>query len=290
MDISKYVFSGSRKYERDTIDSGDTSGVAGKKQAKALLAKNIEKIAELQNRLYAQSSQSLLIVIQAMDAAGKDGLISHVFTGVNPQGISVTNFRQPSSTELAHDFLWRVHPHVPAKGQIAIFNRSHYEDVLAARVLHTPEAQNLPPRVMKDFWKNRYRQICDFERMLFENGTSILKLYLHLSRQEQNARFLARLEEPSKNYKFSQGDLDTSRDWDRYMKAFRVCINETSAPHAPWYVLPADHKWYTRYLASEIVRKTLRRMRPEYPKLGEEERQKVEEYRIMLSGNAEADK
>lgn len=282
MDTSKYLFDGERNYKTGKIDPADKPGGKDKAWGAARLAQNRQKISALQNALYAEARQSLLVVIQAMDAAGKDGTIQHVFTGVNPQGIAVTSFKQPSGEELAHDYLWRVHKAAPRRGMIGVFNRSHYEDVLISRVLNLPAAQNLTKREKKDTWNRRYRQIRDFERHLYENGTTVLKFYLHLSRDEQNRRFLARLDEADKNWKFSKADLKTSEHWKQYMGAFEQAINETAAPHAPWYVVPADHKWYTRLVVSQVVLDALEKMAPAYPEIGKDQKAEIEECRALL--------
>lgn len=266
MDYKHYRFDGDQKYRPGLVAPDDKSALDDRKAGEALLLKNREAISDLQDALYAEGEQSLLVILQAMDAAGKDGAIRHIFTGVNPQGVSVASFKQPSALDLSRDFLWRVHQRVPQRGFIGIFNRSHYEDVLIGKVLDLPKAQSLPQRARKDVWDKRYRQIRDFERMLYENGATILKFYLHISRQEQTERFLARAEDETKNWKFSQGDLITSERWDDYMRAYADAINETSAPHAPWYVIPADRKWYTRAVVSQVVLDALKGMDPQYPK------------------------
>lgn len=282
MNTAIYRFDGEKPYKTGTVAPGDTRLMDDKDRAKKRLYKNRQAIAALQTALYAEGEQSLLVILQAMDAAGKDGTIRHVFTGVNPQGVQVTGFKQPSGAELARDFLWRVHQAVPPRGYIGIFNRSHYEDVLAGRVLDLPTREAMPAYAREDIWKRRYRQISDFERMLHENGTTVVKLYLNLSRQEQTRRFLARAKDPAKRWKFSQGDLDTSGQWDAYMDAYEQAINGTAAAHAPWYVLPADHKWYTRMVVSEIVLEALRKMAPRYPKASAEQLDEIAAFRASM--------
>jgi PPK2 family polyphosphate:nucleotide phosphotransferase len=215
------------------------------------------KLIDLQTRLYAESKQRLLVVLQAMDTGGKDGLIRKVFSGVNPMGVKVARFERPSAQELAHDYLWRVHPHVPANGEIMIFNRSHYEDVLVVRV------NSLVPKAR---WKKRYAHIRDFERMLADEGTRIVKIYLHIDRDEQARRLQSRLDEPSKNWKFDAHDLEQRKRWDDYMLAFKDAILETDRKYAPWYVIPANQKWYRDYAAMNILVQTLQDMNPKYPK------------------------
>lgn len=279
MNTNRYRFDGDKAYRPEDIGTADKSLLKDKAEGRQRLERNRAEIADLQNTLYAEGTQSLLIIFQAMDAAGKDGTIRHVFTGVNPQGVSVSSFKQPSSTDMAHDYLWRIHAQTPARGMIGIFNRSHYEDVLVGRVLDLPKTQALPAYARKDIWEKRYRQIRDFERMLHENGTTVIKFYLHLSQKEQHERFLARADDPAKRWKFSTGDLETSARWDDYMKAYEHAINETAKPHAPWYVIPADRKWYARAVVSEIVLGTLRDMNPTMPVPTEAQLRDMEAYR-----------
>jgi len=228
----------------------------GKKQGKTALTEMSKRLAELQRRLWAESKQSLLIILQATDTGGKDGTIRHVFRGVNPQGVHVRNFRVPSEWELAHDYLWRVHQHVPEDGAITVFNRSHYEDVLVVRV------RGLAP---EEVWSKRYHHISEFERMLADEGTRILKIYLNISREEQAERLRARLAEPDKNWKFRKGDLDDRELWDDFREAYKTAIERTSTDHAPWYVVPANRKWYRNLVVSSILIDTLEDMDPRYP-------------------------
>ncbi len=215
-----------------------------------------DDIIELQRRFYAEGKHKLLIVLQAMDAGGKDGTIRHVFRGVNPQGVRVTSFKAPSREELAHDFLWRIHKAVPAKGMFGVFNRSHYEDVLVVRV------HDLVP---ESAWRPRFEMINDFERMLVETGTTILKYYLHISKQEQRKRFQARLDDPSKNWKFSKEDLEKRELWDDYMVAYEEMLQKTTTDWAPWSVIPSDQKWYRNLAITRQIANTLRELDPTYP-------------------------
>jgi PPK2 family polyphosphate:nucleotide phosphotransferase len=224
-----------------------------KKKTKALL----ERLTDLQTRLYAESERSLLVVLQGRDTCGKDGTIRRVFDAVNPQGCVITSFKKPTELELSHDYLWRVHSRMPVKGIIGIFNRSHYEDVLAVRV------HRLVPR---NVWSKRYQQINDFERMLSENGVTIVKFFLHISKEEQRERLLARLEDPAKQWKFSPGDLDERKLWASYTSAYRDVLRKCSTKWAPWYVVPADKKKVRDYLVARAVVETLQRMAPKYPK------------------------
>lgn len=241
----------------DRIDTRSEKGAPGDKQAtRALLEGQVADLAELQNRLWAEHERSLLLVLQAMDAGGKDGTVRKVFSGVNPQGVKVTSFKQPSAEELRHDFLWRVHGQVPGHGEIGVFNRSHYEDVLIARV-----DRLVPERV----WRKRYGQIREFEELLVESGTTIVKVFLHISEDEQKERFQARLDDPTKRWKFSAVDLEVRAKWDQYRHAYDDAIEQTSTTFAPWYVVPADRKWYRDWAVLEILLETLRAMDPKYP-------------------------
>lgn len=244
------------------------------------------KLRELQERLYADSGKSLLVVLQAMDGAGKDSLIEHVFGGVNPQGCEVTNFKAPSHKEYSHDFLWRHYIALPQKGKIGIFNRSHYESVLVCKV--HPE-YNLNEKVWdsvsefdEKFWENRYESIRNFEKHLAENGTTVIKIFLNISKKEQKKRFLDRIAEQEKNWKFAMGDLPERALWDEYMKAYEKAINETSKDDAPWFVIPADDKWFARVAAIQIIIDALEGMNLKFPKLSEEDLKELEGARKQL--------
>ncbi|HEY0659293.1 MAG TPA: polyphosphate kinase 2 family protein [Pyrinomonadaceae bacterium] len=249
-----------------------------KDEAKQDLAKNIKRLAELQDALYAQNKQALLIIFQAMDAAGKDGAIKHVMSGVNPQGVQVFSFKQPSSEELDHDFLWRCAKNTPERGRIGIFNRSYYEEVLIVRV--HPELlqlQSLSDAVINDknIWKKRFEQIRSYETYLAENDIHVLKFFLNVSKQEQKERFLARIETPEKNWKFSASDAKERAFWDDYMKAYKEAVKATSTAKAPWYIIPADKKWFTRVAVSEIIVSKLESMNLQYPQVSEDHRQSL---------------
>lgn len=258
-----------------------TAGFNDKEDAAEMLSKDIQRLAELQDMLFAMNKYSMLVVIQAMDAAGKDGTIKHVMTGVNPQGCNVTSFKQPSHEELSHDFLWRINRAMPKRGMIAIFNRSHYEEVIVTRV--HPEyilGQNIPgvdtmEKVDKKFWAKRYEIINNFEKQAFENGTIIVKFYLHVSKDEQKKRFLARIDEPEKNWKFSTSDVKERQLWDKYMEAFEEAISNTSTDYAPWYVIPADRKWFMRAAVGDIIVGTLEKIGLEYPTITAEEKEEL---------------
>jgi PPK2 family polyphosphate:nucleotide phosphotransferase len=239
------------------VETDGTAGAPGKKkETEAAFADLHADLAELQERLYAEGQRSLLVVLQAIDAGGKDGTITHVFGGLNPAGCRVVSFKVPSEEERSHDFLWRVHARTPAKGEVVVFNRSHYEDVLVVRV------HDLVPEAV---WRPRYDAINAFEANLAAAGTRIVKLYLHISKAEQAARFQARLDDPSKRWKFRRADLDERARWDDYMEAFEEAITRTSTAAAPWFVIPADHKWYRNWAVSRILIETLADMDPKYP-------------------------
>ena len=270
------------------FDTCYTANFKNKEDAAEMLAKDIARLAELQDMLYAMNKYSLLVVIQAMDAAGKDGTIKHVMTGVNPQGCNVTSFKQPSVEELEHDFLWRVNRAMPKRGMIAIFNRSHYEEVLVTRV--HPEyilGQNIPgidtvDKVDKKFWQKRYEIINNFEKQAYENGTIIIKFFLHVSKDEQKKRFLSRIDEPEKNWKFSTSDVKERQLWDKYMKAFEDAIESTTTDYAPWYVIPADKKWFMRAAVGDIIVGTLEKLDLSYPTITEKEKQELQGAKTLI--------
>jgi len=254
------------------FDPGDTLdfGSADKPRAKEALVMGIEALAELQDMLYAQDSWAVLLIFQAMDAAGKDSTIKHVMSGVNPQGCEVTSFKVPSDEDLDHDYLWRCVKHLPARGRIGIFNRSYYEETLVVRVhQELLERQKLPPElVTTDIWKERYKDIRSFERYLTRNGVVIRKFFLHVSKKEQKKRFLERLENPEKNWKYSASDIRERKFWDDYMEAYEDMIRQTATEDAPWYVVPADNKWFTRVVVAAAAVGTLGSLDLSYPKLG----------------------
>lgn len=265
------------------FSSSDTGRFKSKREAREILRKNIKKMFGLQNMLYAYDKYSLLIIFQAMDAAGKDGTIKHVMSGLNPQGTQVFSFKQPSAEELDHDYLWRIHRNAPERGRIGIFNRSHYEEVLVARVHDLIKRGKIPPELIsKNIWRTRYRQINDFERHLYENGTIIIKFFLNISKDEQKRRFLKRIDTPEKNWKFSVSDIDERKYWDNYQKAYAEAISATSKKHAPWFIIPADHKWFARYAVSQIIIETLEEIKMSYPVLTEQQLADLNKYRKKL--------
>lgn len=254
-----------------TFSSGDKS------RAKEALAEGVKLLAELQDRLYACDKWSVLLIFQAMDAAGKDSVIKHVMSGLNPQGCQVFSFKQPSAEELDHNFLWRCQKRLPERGRIGIFNRSYYEETLVVRV--HPELlahQKLPPQLIgKKIWEERFQDIRSFERHLTRNGTVVRKFFLHVSKEEQKKRFLERIDLPEKNWKFSAADVRERRHWDAYMDAYEDMIRNTATPDAPWYVVPADSKWYTRIVVAAAVIETLHAINPAYPEVSAEKRREL---------------
>ncbi|HZL62503.1 MAG TPA: polyphosphate kinase 2 family protein [Pseudolabrys sp.] len=258
------------KFRLSAHDPAECYGLtADKKEAKAMLAEGIERLSELQERLYANDRWSVLIVLQAMDAAGKDGIIKHVMSGINPQGCEVHSFKQPSAEELQHDFLWRVAQRLPTSGRIGIFNRSHYEEVLTVRVhKELLASQKLPKRLVgKELWQQRFDDIRAFERHLARNGTLILKFFLNVSKDEQRRRFLSRIDEPAKRWKFSMSDVAERKLWDEYMHAYDDLIRQTSRPEAPWFVVPADNKWFTRLVVVGAMVQELGALDLDFPKV-----------------------
>ena len=259
-----------RNFRLKDHSPGDTAHVDGdKKKAHALLQRDIERLAALQDKLYAQDRWAILLIFQAMDAAGKDGTIKHVMSGVNPQGCQVYSFKVPSAEDLDHDFLWRSTKCLPERGRIGVFNRSYYEEVLVVRV-HPEllERQKIPPRIVtKDVWNDRYESIADFERHLARNGTLVLKFFLNVSRKEQKRRFFERLDLPDKNWKFSEADAKEREHWKEYMRAYEAMIRATATPHAPWYVVPADNKWFTHLVVGAAIIEALENLALQYPKV-----------------------
>jgi PPK2 family polyphosphate:nucleotide phosphotransferase len=256
-----------------------------KKQFKEGLQERVDELSELQNLLYASNRFAVLLIFQAMDAAGKDSAIKHVMSGVNPQGCQVFSFKHPSLEELDHDFLWRTTRNLPERGRIGIFNRSYYEEVLIVRVhKELLRAENLPQEILddKNIWNERYRSIRDLEAHLYRNGTRIVKFFLHISKEEQRKRFLARIDEPEKNWKFNRGDIKERAYWSDYMAAYEACLEATSTRHSPWFIVPADDKQNTRLIISEIILHTLRKLKMKYPVLDEKRRKELRSLRKLL--------
>lgn len=283
MDINKFLVKPANKFDLSKHKTDYIADIDSKEKAEKLLKKNISIMAELQDKLYAQDKYSLLIIFQAMDAAGKDGAIKHVMSGLNPQGTQVYSFKQPSKEELDHGYLWRIQKAVPERGRIGIFNRSHYEEVLIVRVHNLIRFQQIPEELIDDnIWEKRFRQINDFEKYLHENGTVIIKFFLNISKEEQRKRFLSRIEDPAKNWKFSAADVDERKYWNDYMNAYQEAIFATSTKYAPWYVIPADKKWFARLAVSEIIVHTMKKLNPEYPKLTDEQIAQLQKCKEIL--------
>ncbi|MEU1510550.1 polyphosphate kinase 2 family protein [Streptomyces sp. NPDC005811] len=264
------------------------AGIRKKKEGVELLRSGVELLADYQQRLAAQDTHGVLVCLQALDAGGKDGTIRHVMSGVNPQGVRVASFKVPSDEELDHDFLWRYHRELPGRGEIGIFNRSHYEEVLVVRVHpENLERQKLPDAARgPGVWKRRYREINDWERYLTDNGFAVVKLFLNLSKEEQRSRFLKRIDVPERNWKFSAADVRERARWDDYQKAFSKMLSATSTPWAPWYVIPADRKWFARVCVSAVLAHTLIGIDPRYPEVGDETRRELAEVKRELERQA----
>ena len=275
-----------KKFRLEDHDPRFTGRFESKEDGKRHLQEGLEKLHDLQEKLYAQGTWALLLIFQAMDAAGKDSVIEHVMSGVNPQGCQVYSFKQPSSEELDHDFLWRTTRCLPERGRIGVFNRSYYEEVLVVRV-HPPilAKQKLPATLVTDrIWKERYEDIGAFERYLSRNGTAIRKFFLNVSKDEQRQRFLARLDQPEKNWKFAAADVQERQHWDEYMKAYEKMIEATTSEEAPWFVIPADHKWFTRLAVADVIVETLEGLDLHFPEVSEAQRQELQRARALLEG------
>ena len=286
VDISQFRAIPNKKFKLEEFSTNFSGEIESKKEAQKLLKINIKKMAELQDKLYAHNRYALLIIFQAMDAAGKDSAIKHVMSGLNPQGTQVFSFKQPSGEELDHGYLWRIAKAVPERGRIGIFNRSHYEEVLVVKLHNLIKFQKLPDEfITEDIWNQRYRQINNFEQYLIENGIIILKFFLHISKEEQKKRFMKRLDDPSKNWKFSAADLKERSFWDKYMKLYEEAISATSTDLAPWYVVPADKKWFARLVISGTIINTMEKMKLEYPTLNNEQIKNLDLYKKQLEEN-----
>ncbi len=287
--LERYRITSGKGFRLRDHDPGEVAdGLVEERDAARMLADGVRRLSDLQTLLYAHSSWALLCVFQAMDAAGKDGTIKHVMSGVNPQGVRVTSFKAPGPEELAHDFLWRTHAHVPARGEIGIFNRSHYEEVLAVRV-HPAllERQRLPDGLAGGkVWEHRLRDIAHFERYLDRQGVLVQKFFLNVSRAEQKRRFLDRLDHPDKNWKFSAADIDERGFWDAYMAAYEDAITETASERAPWYVVPADHKWLTHLVVIEALIERLEALELGPVRMSDDQRAKLAEARARLEAEA----
>lgn len=276
MSAKDYRFDGSRNVSLKDMPTAAGDAKAYKAELVQKTQENIAHAAALQEKLYAAGQEGLIIALQARDAAGKDSLIKKVFSGLNPAALEVHSFKAPNSTELSHDYLWRINQALPPRGKIALFNRSHYEDVLAVRVHHLEKGYRLAPRCLtEDFFDRRFRQLRHWEEYLYENGLRMVKVFLNVSREEQRKRFLDRMELDEKHWKLSTSDMKERALWEEYDRAYEDSINQTATPECPWYVLPADNKWYTRYLMSEILVDTLEEINPQYPPLDSAEAAKL---------------
>ncbi|MEQ8155439.1 MAG: polyphosphate kinase 2 family protein [Clostridiaceae bacterium] len=280
MNIDKFRVQEGKKFNLKDFEPAYAGNLSKDQVTEEAIAKNISELVRLQNLLYAHNRYGILVILQAMDAAGKDSVIKHIMSGLNPQGVQVTAFKAPSEKEIDHDYLWRSHDNLPERGNIAIFNRSYYEDVTVVRVHKLLPQQNMPEEIISsDIWQKRYRQIRDFERYMEENGVIVVKFFLHISKKEQKKRILERIEDPQKNWKFTMGDIQERKYWDKYMDTYEDVIRQTSTSYAPWHVIPADHKWYARLLISEILVQILTKLKLHYPELDEAA---LSEYRKML--------
>src|SRR2546427_8943348 len=282
--IEPYCITKGEKFRLKDHDPADTNGIKDKHQAQGLLEDGTALLSHMQEKLYAQDRLALLLIFQAMDAAGKDGAIKHVMSGVNPQGCQVYSFKTPSSEELNHDYLWRTMQRFPERGRIGIFNRSYYEEVLVVRI--HPELlkdERIPSSLItKNMWEDRFQDICALERYLSRNGIIIRKFFLNLSKKEQKRRFLDRLQQPEKNWKFSATDVRERERWDDYMRAYEDMIAQTATKRAPWYVIPADNKWFTRLVVAAAIVDTLQELNLSYPKLDPEKRKQLQAAAAML--------
>ncbi|HXY15069.1 MAG TPA: polyphosphate kinase 2 family protein [Terriglobales bacterium] len=287
--VRPYRVDDGKKFKLKDFDPADTGHLHSREHATKLLERGIAEMAELQDKLYAQDRWGVLVIFQAMDAAGKDGAVKHVMSGVNPQGCQVYSFKVPSDEELDHDYLWRATRRLPERGHIGIFNRSYYEEVLVVRV--HPEAlqhERIPQSlVTKDIWKERFADINALEDHLTRNGIVVCKFFLNLSKKEQKKRFLDRLDEPEKNWKFSAADIHERQFWDAYMNAYEEMITYTATKHAPWYVVPADNKWFTRVIVAAAIVDTLKQLKLSYPKVDPEKRKELSAAHKQLEGKSE---
>lgn len=283
--MDSYKFDGRKKVNLRDVPTGPVQQVQSKKEIKSIINDNVRVMAELQNKLYAQNEYAILIIFQAMDAAGKDSMIRRVMSGLNPQGTQVFSFKQPSAEELDHDYLWKAHKKVPERGRIGIFNRSYYEEVLVVRVHNLINSQRIPKKCIdKNIWDNRFKEISGFEEYLFNNGVIPIKFFLHVSKEEQMRRFVERIDNPEKNWKFSASDLKEREYWDDYQHCYEDAINHTSTKDVPWYVIPSDNKWVARQMVSEIILDRMKKLDLSYPALSVEQRAHINEYKQKIKG------
>ena len=282
IDVDAYRVKKGEKVHLKERPTGCDADVEKAEVKDTLFPKALEEMKDWQEKLYAQNQFGLIVVLQAMDAAGKDGTVNHVFSRLNPGGVHVVSFKQPSVEEKDHDYMWRINKSLPARGDIGIFNRSHYEDVIVTRV-HGLLEKDLPKELIdRDIWDERYEQIRNWEKYLYQNGFPMVKIFLHLSKDEQRKRLVDRIINQQKNWKFSLSDIEERRYWDKYQDIYEEILEETSTDYAPWYVVPADNKWYTRYVTALITLKALRKMHPSYPDLAPEAAEKLEQFKKLI--------
>lgn len=279
---SVFRFDGEHPCRLSDIPTAYTGSFHAKEETTDLLEKNKAILSEEQAKLFAQGEFALLIILQGLDAAGKDGVIRNVFSGLNPEGVKVWSFKQPSAEELKHDYLWRTQIHLPQRGEVCIFNRSYYEEVLVVRVHNLLSTQHIPSSLTDNIWEKRYRHIAHYETYLCENGILPVKLFLHLSKSEQKKRLLSRLQNPAKNWKFSTSDVEERAYWEKYQVCYEELINRTASKAAPWHVIPADKKWYARYLISDILADVLKGLHLHYPETTDAQRKVLDNYRKLL--------
>ena len=283
MNLKDFRFDGRKKFKIKNFETKQEGNFKDRAEAEDRRDDHIMDLQGLQDRLYAEGKEGVLIIFQAMDAAGKDGSVKYVMSGINPAGVIVHNFKVPSAEDLSHDYLWRAMKAAHQRGMITIFNRSYYEDVLVVKVHDLHKRVALPERCLTDnIFEERYEQIKNYEKHLYQNGFRVIKIFLNISKEEQKKQFLQRVDEPSKNWKFSDGDIVERGYWDKYMEAYESAINATSTPECPWYVVPSDKKWFARALIAEIVVSTLEEINPKYPDVSDERRQRLAEFREML--------
>jgi PPK2 family polyphosphate:nucleotide phosphotransferase len=286
LDINKHKIKLLSSIKLFDIKTDGSDNFDSKKDADKILEDNIKRMSELQDMLYAQNKYSLLIIIQAMDTAGKDGIIKHVMSGLNPQGTIVHSFKQPSQEDMDHDYLWRANKCLPERGQIGIFNRSYYEEVLVVKVHDLIKKSQIPVEfITADIWEKRYGHIKNFEQYLHENGTIIIKLFLHISKKEQKNRLIGRIDDKTKNWKFSTSDMGERQYWNDYQQCYEDLINNTSTDESPWYVIPADKKWFARLAVSEIINQTLESLELSYPEISEKQTENLKEFKLKLLNN-----
>ncbi|MGD6795050.1 PPK2 family polyphosphate kinase [Metabacillus indicus] len=288
MNVNKYRIEGKNQLKLEDYSPSEEHGYSEEDLLEKLIPDSIDRLKELHWRLHAEEKKGIVVVLQAMDAAGKDEAISYIFSNLTAQGLKTTSFQKPSDSEQKHDYLWRIHKALPARGQIGILNRSHYEEVIAPRVHDLLEEEAVPDEKEKEeIWSVRYRQINDFERYLTENGFEVVKFFFHMSKEEQKERLLERMKNPKKNWEFSFSDVEERKHWDSYQDIFEDMLNHTSTEYAPWHILPADDEWYSRYIISEVMNKCLEKIDPQFPEISQENREKLDHYIEMLESEKE---